>query len=1201
MTKPDHSTARNRTLIGVPLVAAALVLVYALAGFLLLPWAVKRELPRMAEEKIHFRVRVGELAFNPFTLALRAKAFALDEIDGRPVLGFDEASVALEWRSVLRGAWVFSDIRVINPSVRVVISKQGRLNLAALAPATAGGAPSAGAARFAIGHLALANGRFEFLDEREGYRNRLEHLTLELSSISNLDAEKGPYALSAQTPGGAKLRWKGELALEPLAATGTLAIENLALSELNPYLDDLAAAQIASGHADLELPYRFALARGKPQLTVHGAKLATREFELGVPAGSPMSAKISSAALEAIDFDLQAQRASARALRVGGVALASAGSRTPFARLGSIALERIDLDLQALLAAARMLSVGDVALAAPGREAPNAALGSLVLEGIDLDFRARRAAAAALRVADVTLAAKRDAKGNFDLAQLLPALQRKSPDLESEPVAWQAEISAVEFANVSATYIDETAKTPLLVNLRGLGATLRLLAGRSKQGPGVRIDSGELNLVGLDAGAALQKQPAVTVAGIAVAGVRFDSGANALEIGSLRLAKAGADALLQDGRLSLLDLLPAAAEQKPEKPLAARLKSVELADGTLSVADHSSGIVIALENVGAKLIDVSADGAKPLTFELAARLKSGGKIAARGGAALAAGTLDADIEASEVALAPVAPLLARFATAKLAAGEASFAGMLKVRNGSPKLSFAGSASIANIALENESGARLVSWKSLGTESLSLTLAPNDVDIDELRWTAPAGKFAIAADHRTNIGRAFVRSGTAAAAAAGKDELESEEPGAFGLAIRRVRIEQGELDFADDSLRPGFAANIRELAGTANGLSSDRSTRSQFTLEGRINEFGFARLSGSLNPFDIRNRTNFRVQMRNVDLTSVSPYSMKFAGYRIASGHLGLDLRYRVHEGALDGDNQITLEQFTLGEHVESPDALKLPIELAIALLKDADGRIDLEVPVKGSFDDPLFDYGAIVRKAIGNLVTGIVSAPFRALARLFGGSGEEVGAIAFEPGSARLLPPGREKLGRMVKALAQRPELKVVIPAHYDSEADARALKRDALARDIARRAGFTVQDGESAGQINVDDRPTRAGLRAAFSERFSAAELDKLKAEVEVEMRDSGKPEGISVIERVRRLASGEPLVADPRGFYFTIVRRLRDARTIPASALEDLARRRAEAIAAALRSSGVDPARIAQTAGKPTSNAEAKEVKLELSLALR
>ena len=192
------------------------------------------------------------------------------------------------------------------------------------------------------------------------------------------------------------------------------------------------------------------------------------------------------------------------------------------------------------------------------------------------------------------------------------------------------------------------------------------------------------------------------------------------------------------------------------------------------------------------------------------------------------------------------------------------------------------------------------------------------------------------------------------------------------------------------------------------------------------------------------------------------------------------------------------------------------------------------MPVSGNLDDPKFDYGAIIHKAIVNLITGIITAPFRLLARLFsGGSGEEAGQIAFDPGSARLLPPEREKIARIVQMLGKRPELKLQVPARYDSELDARALKRAELRRELGKRARLDIEDEDPPGPLNVDDRRTRAAMRELFAERFGGAELDKLSSEAEAKDKaraaDSGKPQqSIGVIERLGRFTSGEPQVAD-------------------------------------------------------------------------
>jgi hypothetical protein len=646
-----------------------------------------------------------------------------------------------------------------------------------------------------------------------------------------------------------------------------------------------------------------------------------------------------------------------------------------------------------------------------------------------------------------------------------------------------------------------------------------------------------------------------------------------------------------------------------------------LNQGSISVADRSSGIAIALENTRARFRDVSTDAARPVSFTVSAAMKSGGQLALRGRALPAAGTLEAQVDAKAIAMAPLQPLLSRHSSVALASGEVSLSGTLRIGGDGAKFAYSGAAGVANLALDDPAGARLIAWKSFATESLKATLSPDHIEIDELRLSAPAGRLAIATDGTSNLSRAFERKGAsagpstpdatkndgapvAAPDAAADAKAEESKPGdgvPFSVTVRRVRIDQGALDFSDDSLSPRFVAKIYELAGTANGLSSDQDTRSQFTLEGRVDEFGYARLSGSVNLFAPRDRSAFRVQLRNIDLAGVSPYAMRFAGYRIASGHLALDLNYRVRASLIEGDNKITLQDFKLGEHVESPDALKLPFELAVALLKDPDGTINLEVPVRGNLDDPQFSLAPLIWKAIGNLIGSVVAAPFRALAHLFGGaSADEVGTIAFDPGRSRLMPPEREKLARIAQVLAQRPEVKLVIPVHYDVEADARAMKRTAVGLEIGRRAGFKIAEDEEPGPLNLQDKATRAALRTLYAERFSQADLDRLRTQAEEKARAAGQPPP-SVAERVRNLASGEPQITDAREFYQALLRSLREAQPLAPDALAELARQRGLAIETALKAAGADTSRIAQSTAEPTSEADAKQVQIRLSLTAR
>ncbi len=1130
---PGHPRIlRLRTLV----ILAGLLLAYALVGFALVPWIAKRELPMQVEQTIHHRARIGALEFNPFTLTLHAKDLAIEQMDGAKVVGLGELNARLQWRSIFRRAIILSELQLKDPSLHIEIGKDGRVNLAALIPPQTGTVKQP--VRFAVGRIAIANGLIEFEDKRGGYRNRLERLSIELSSLSTLEEEKGPYALVGETSGGAKLRWKGEMSLQPIFASGTLDLEAVALPELNPYFDGHTTASFVSGRADFQLPYRFELVGGRPQFTLNGAKLQVQD--LGI---------------------------------------AARGSKVAFAKIGRIEFE-----------------------------------------GVAFDLQARRAHAQLLRVAAATLDVNRDKRGELDIARLVvPSKMIPGAAAAEREAGWQASIATLDLSGIAANFTDSSAKTPLSVSVRGLEAKLKFEAESGVKGVRVSVGPGELSLAEVHAGATAQKQPALTLTNLQVAGVRFDSVANTLAADTVRVAKLGVDATLDGNRLSLLDLVPAPLP-KSDKPVSVVVKSVELADGWVTFADRGTGVALALERVTAKLSGVSSDTSQPLAFQLGAGVKSGGHISVRGSAVPAKGTLQARVEATALALAPLQPLTARYASVKLAGGEAALAGTLNAGAKNARLGFTGSARLSNIAIDDTAGTRLIGWKSLATDSLRLTLTPDRAEIDELRWTAPVGKLAIATDRTSNISRAFAREGAASTSTSSpaptsapaapnappiaKDEDSGEAIG-FPVAIRRVRIEQGQLEFSDASVQPGFVAKIHELAGSATGLSSDRSTRAQFALEGSVDEFGYASLSGSLNPFALRDRTNVRVQLRNLDLAGVTPYSVKFAGYRIASGHTSMDLNYRVRENRLEGDNKIVFDNLVLGEKVDSPGAIDLPIALAIAILKDSEGKIDIALPVTGNLNDPQFDYGAVIRTALFGLIKRIVTAPFRALAHLFGGSaeGDEAGAIAFDPGSGQLLPPEQEKIGRLVGVLVKRPEIRIAIPARYDAGADARALKRAALAREIGKRAGFTVIAIEEPGPISVDDRPTRAALRELFVERFSPAEFDKLKAEAEAEAKGKESVTGPSrsVLDRVRSLAAGDPQVADPREFYQTLVRRLRDTQPLATNALAELAQSRGTAIEAALKASGVDSTRIARSNAEPTSNAEAKQVTVQLALQAR
>jgi hypothetical protein len=681
------------------------------------------------------------------------------------------------------------------------------------------------------------------------------------------------------------------------------------------------------------------------------------------------------------------------------------------------------------------------------------------------------------------------------------------------------------------------------------------------------------------------------------------------------------------GQLNILGLLPkfGAAGEKAAAPARATAgaawiavaKSVELSKFGAEVEDQGTGIKVNVQDFAVKLEGAGSDLTRPVKFTAGLNLREGGQLSAKGRVVPARGALEADVRVKQLALAPLQPLLGNYVKLKIAGGSVSAQGRLTAAAGEAKsasLRYVGGFDVAGLALNEESGEPFAAWKSVGADKLTASLAPNLLEIPELRVVEPNAKLIIEKDRSFNAARLLVRPATSGAAVDAPPPAPAQAADdAFPVRIQRLRFQNGKLDFTDLSLQPQFGAKIYELNGVVTGLSSNRSSRSQIELDGRVDEFGLARIRGELNPFAPRDNTNVNVVFKNVDMVSTSPYAMKFAGYKIAEGKISLDLQYRVRNSQLEGTNQIIIDKLTLGERVDSPDALKLPLELAIAILKDSDDRIDLGLPVSGDMSDPQFSYGAVVWKAIGSVLTRIVTAPFRALGSLFGISGEKLETIDFDPGSDRLLPPEREKLKQVAQVLAKRAQLKLSVPGQYSEPADGAALKARAVRVEIARRAGIKLEAGEEPGPLDLRDRAVRGALRDLYAERFGAAELDAQKKAAEgAAAAPAGAPaaagltneaaqEKLPIWQRVGKLIQGEPQVADASSFYHKLQERLDQNQPLAADALTRLGAQRASAILTALKEAGVDPARALAAAPGKVNSEVGKPVPLKLELAAK
>src|SRR5581483_1398681 len=221
------------------------------------------------------------------------------------------------------------------------------------------------------------------------------------------------------------------------------------------------------------------------------------------------------------------------------------------------------------------------------------------------------------------------------------------------------------------------------------------------------------------------------------------------------------------------------------------------------------------------------------------------------------------------------------------------------------------------------------------------------------------------------------------------------------------------------------ANMVDLGGSVGGLSSDPNSRAAVDLHGQVNEAPLT-IAGAINPLKGDLSLDIQAKVTGMELAPLSPYSGRYVGYGIEKGKLSFEVAYQIEQRKLTAQNRLILDQLTFGDKVDSPQATHLPVQFAIALLRDRNGVIDINLPIGGSLDDPDFSVGGIVLNVIVNTISKAVTAPFALLGNMFGG-GKELSTVPFDAGSHAVNSETEERLKAMAKALTERPALKLEV------------------------------------------------------------------------------------------------------------------------------------------------------------------------------
>lgn len=1293
------NTVRLRKLL---LWLAGAIGLYALIGFLVVPAVVKRQTVAMVEKELAHKLELGEVRFNPFTLAAEIEGFSLAESTGGKLVSFKRLFVNLQTSGLFRGTWTFDAVELDGPDVRFELRPEGRHNFSALLDKLKKPSPEPDAPmpKIEIGSIRVNDGRLDVADLPAGNDARLtiQPLAFQLTDLSTLPSETSPYSLTARTVEGETLQWGGDITLNPFASTGKLSLQNWKMATLDRLLGNRIGLQSATGQIDIAIDYRAAFAQGQTSVHVSNAALTLADLSLVTTTGAAPLVGARKVSVAGGGFDLSQRTASIERIDVegGSVSLAVAADGTP--------------NWSALLPRPQTGPAAAATAPSPNDSAPPPAsptsttsttptpwqfkLGRFEANDLAMSYEDRRAESAlslslaqgrfglaaaleagpqgisgaisdlALATGAVSAARRGDRVGVQSIGLMLAAVKLNTA---SEPP--QAGIEGLKLVVSGAAgstgkqavridSIDLAASSIELAIEKGMSAIAAVAVNAPSmeaKGLGAKSDSKNelVELKVLSVGAKQMRVALDQAADFQAEGIRAslaslvvregDGTAIAARLGKLEASGGGAStskrsvtferivladghasaAYAADGRLNwdrlIAQFVPSAppsaatpAASANSWNIGAKLVDADNISATYADARQTPPLAVAVQDVRAKLRNVETSGKARAGIELSGRVKDSGQFRIAGSVEPTPLAADLMVKLDGISLLPAQPLLADYARLRLVSGVASAEGRL--RYGKPKeagaqILYEGNVGLDKLDLqESEPVQPFLALGSLRATQMKLSIGPNGLDIPDLRLNRLVTKLLIAEDQSINLLK-VLRTGPSPAPtvqAAGTDSTpnkpaaaapasEADEP--FPVSIGRIRFDHSELEFADLSLRPQlFSTRMHELQGVITGVSTSRDSRARLELDARVDEFGAAIIRGSINPFRPRAYTEVDLDFRNIAMTSLSPYSTKFAGYRIASGQLSMNLQYRVRNSGLQGHNRIVLDNLQLGERVESATALNLPLEFAIAILKDSNGRIDIGLPVTGSLDDPQFSIAGLVWKAIGNLVTNIVTAPFRALASLFGGGqNEQLGAVEFDPGSAALRPPERQKLRTVAEALQKRPQLKLTIKPTFVAAADREALKSLAMRRTVLARAGIKLEPGESPGPLDVGNARMQQAIEALYTERFGLPAARDLRASLSKPAPDAqadAKPDPAA--------ASGNPAARQAVRVARSMSNQLMEATEVPDTELSALGSRRAQAISAELQTSAkVEPNRVATEAPKAGEGKEGQIIsELDLSV---
>jgi uncharacterized protein involved in outer membrane biogenesis len=1112
------------------LAAAIILSLYTVTGFLVLPAVIKSVLVKKLSEKLHRQVVVEKVRLNPYALSANVKGFVIRESEGsKPLASFEKLYVNMQALSAVKRVLIFKEIKISAPYFNVIRIEEGHYNFSDILSEDESAAGGKGESEspnpdFTISNVVVTRGTLEFADRPESKEHRIEDIQIEIPFISSAEGFADTWAelsLRARVNGAPLfITGKARPFSRSCDANVDAEIKDLGIPHYVSYIPAELDYNILSGYlaGQAKIVYSRTLEK-QPSMTISGGvtlKSVEAVHQDGRHIFTLPEAKIAAESFDLASMNLHLSELSFQrfSLNLWRDEEGRLNPKAPVAK--KIALEtRKDegKDKRPLL-----IEIDGVKLAE----------GKVTFS----DFFMEKPYQTTLNTFNLNVSGFSSAPNTRATFRLTARAESgeaisASGDISIDPFSSQGtleltEIPVEKYSPYYSDYFLFDIEDAILAIKTGYRFT------KGEREPEIVLSETSGSIGSLKLKRKGEAEAFLILPMLSVNETEFDLQKKQLRVGELTSERA---TLLcrryKDGRMNLDSLFspgsnpevkPAGTDEESNtNPWQFTLGKALLKGYTVIGEDRmvSKPVILRAEGLDLALENIStvrdAEASVSLSSELIAHAPSSqpgepaseeserGKAVIQGAMKIDPVQANLRVNLRDLELEPLQSYVPEDVKIRITGAKASASGNLRLGYSESEglgVSYKGDASLSDVSIIDSTGEKdFLNWKALELKDMDVGNAPAHFKVQNLGIHDFFAFVRISPEGKLNILEVLPGKNPDAQAPPETRTLEDRADQQTGgarllpVTIDQVVLSGGHIDFADNRIKPRFAADLSHIEGSVSGFSSEKGTRAQVDLRGKLGGISPLEIKGEISPLDEELFADLTLSFKDIDMTRINPYARKYVGYTIEKGDLQLDMQYQVVKKKLDSRNNIIFDQLTLGDRVDSPDATTLPIKFAVSLLKNRKGVIELGIPVSGQTDDPEFNFGEAISRAIKNFFTRVLTSPFTFLGSLFAG-GKDLSRLEFDYGSSKLTEESQDKLQALVEGLYERPRLKLEIQGYADPEGDTEALRRTLLMERLEARKlkgmGRKDTSKESVDQVSMTPEEYERYLRLAFQEELS-------------------------------------------------------------------------------------------------------------------